>query len=602
MQVKLAALDMYELRKWKKGISYHLGSTIEQKLSKQLKTQRLDDLFERSRSYSMLFNNENSDEEERKSFHQNLFNFLKIKTNMENLTKQLAKWKAILIDVKQKTNKKIVDNKNNKFKSLNKIVNLIEKIILSLEEEIKGFYVKEKLTFDNSSLDIEMQDHSPSNAKHTKDINVIIRELNGIIEDIIYESSKEDFETSTADTSDTQVDLDDSNLNLKPLMLFYDSSEIEVLSSYIEKTFNVENDKILTLPDFDWNKVITTKIDINKDIDSFTKSYIKIFPTIYFNDKNKIDSEILEHEIDIYKNKYVRILRDIENNKVFNLKFGNFTTIQKLILIWGLCIYGNNLNILSELINIFPFSQSITYDNEEIFIKIDKVLQEYNIDFLASNFNNVNMKNSNFYIYYSDPPMLNSTECNFSYNKRMLDYISESKSIVCYEEPVVNLMKQAHHIYSKLFLFENLPIFINPKIKSEVEKAIKEELIKFCSKVEKLNVNNNLKNECLEFLPKAKTTKKQLFSTNTNTSNKNNTAVNKSSSQIMSLLSSSKYDFSVKKYSDEVLDSTKTNIRQDTLEGVSFYSQPSIQKEWENLRTPWYQNNQQFKLKFRKPG
>jgi hypothetical protein len=63
---------------------------------------------------------------------------------------------------------------------------------------------------------------------------------------------------------------------------------------------------------------------------------------------------------------------------------------------------------------------------------------------------------------------------------------------------------------------------------------------------------------------------------------------------------SSKAEFSLKTISDNILDNTKPNIKPEILEGVSFYSFQSIQKEWEILRNPWYQNNTQFKPKFRK--
>lgn len=68
----------------------------------------------------------------------------------------------------------------------------------------------------------------------------------------------------------------------------------------------------------------------------------------------------------------------------------------------------------------------------------------------------------------------------------------------------------------------------------------------------------------------------------------------------MSQLYNGKQDFYLSKMTDKILDETKPNIRQDILEGVAFYSQQSIQREWEILRMPWYQNNTQFKPKFRK--
>jgi len=58
--------------------------------------------------------------------------------------------------------------------------------------------------------------------------------------------------------------------------------------------------------------------------------------------------------------------------------------------------------------------------------------------------------------------------------------------------------------------------------------------------------------------------------------------------------------FSVQNIATEKLNSTKPNNRQNIMEGVSFYSQTMIQKEWDNMRSMWYQNNTQFKPKFRK--
>jgi hypothetical protein len=58
--------------------------------------------------------------------------------------------------------------------------------------------------------------------------------------------------------------------------------------------------------------------------------------------------------------------------------------------------------------------------------------------------------------------------------------------------------------------------------------------------------------------------------------------------------------FSVSKLAEVTLDNTKPNVKHDILEGVAFYSQNSINKEWDTLRSLWYQNNTQFKTKFRK--
>lgn len=71
-------------------------------------------------------------------------------------------------------------------------------------------------------------------------------------------------------------------------------------------------------------------------------------------------------------------------------------------------------------------------------------------------------------------------------------------------------------------------------------------------------------------------------------------------SDLNSQLLNSKSDYNIFKIAEVTLNNTRNNIRYDILEGVAFYSQQSIHREWEILRTPWYQNNINFKPKFRK--
>jgi hypothetical protein len=60
--------------------------------------------------------------------------------------------------------------------------------------------------------------------------------------------------------------------------------------------------------------------------------------------------------------------------------------------------------------------------------------------------------------------------------------------------------------------------------------------------------------------------------------------------------------FNIRNFSTNILENTKPTNKSDILEGVAFYSTTSINREWDILRTPWYQNNIQFKPKFRKHG
>jgi hypothetical protein len=469
-------------------------------------------------------------------------------------------------------------------------------------------------------------------------------------------------------TSNKLFSENDLIMNINPKQLFYDTSSShknsEELKSYLEKVLKVEHEKIDILPNYNYNKILSTPLDLNKDIDNFTKVYFKVFPSIYFNDDYSIDKEILESELDIYKNKYERILKDYEQNKLFNFKFNNFTTLQKLILIWGICTYGSNLHILTEIPNIFTFTKSINYESDEIFIELDKLLSDLNIDLLASNFECLSgtTSKSSPLIYVLDPPMLNSTQCSFYYNKKILNLVKSEKYdkngqmdidgilvgssnvnscnyLKNYSSGSINFnlnnkpcmsqnnlltnlnlnISYNYNNYSRINLIFNSPVFRNPEKKKQVLSNLKEDLKKICIRVESIYENNKINNSKIDY--NSMTRKQQEGNLNVrntvNSTSRKQSHVNGVSlptngntsqvtqndpSNILLSLTNSNFDFSVKKYSDYILDATKPNIRQDTLEGVSFFSQQSIQKEWEILRTPWYQNNIQFKPKFRKPG
>jgi hypothetical protein len=337
------------------------------------------------------------------------------------------------------------------------------------------------------------------------------------------------------------------------------------------------------------------------------------------------------------------------------LKFNNFTTIQKLILIWGICNYGLNLNILSEIPNIFTISKSLNYDSEEIFIYLDKTLDSLNVDLLASNFDTLILNVDNFhtktdhYINNTEPPMLNSTHCNFAYNKILYDFVnnsdaksmnfnlSESNCIFAQYIPSDSQLKerknstksfketfphfnsnsnsnhinpQANSHYSSLGinLIYYCPVLKTPEIKKFMHKSLKENIKKICDLVNEMYNNNNANFYNYQTMTKSVKPHKKVASVMTSTVLNGNNNIQHVSSHIFTLnksdlmhqLNNVNIDFSANDISKIVLEETKPTLSKEILEGVSFYSQNSINREWEYLRNPWYQNNIQFKPKFRK--
>jgi len=158
----------------------------------------------------------------------------------------------------------------------------------------------------------------------------------------------------------------------------------------------------------------------------------------------------VENNIENLKNRYEKLLKEPDLVKLFNFKFEKFTILQKLVSLWGLINYGFAYGtVLSEIPNIFSLTKSITYENEEILNFLNKTLEELKVDSYISSFENIKYlnfdKNNNFsekfflnkslnvnflkknneelnyYIYNLDPPMLNNTNWNFYYNKKIFD-------------------------------------------------------------------------------------------------------------------------------------------------------------------------------------
>lgn len=715
LQVKYMALDMFEERKWKKGIYHVMSNQIATKVKKSNRKKKLDELYKRCMCLYLSMNvNHNladiSMGKENKNMSEQLNTYIKSISNVDYLNKQFTHWKDVLAEIKTKLQKKFGENNLNKAKNFFKVIDLMENMINMQEETVRrineinqreverGMAVeKESGGVTNFLTDIEemdyndrlrqIDDHHYYNEYFEKkfnnlDFNSLSKELNKVIEEIVNEvNNNEEIEIFLGDSISNINDIkipgdvimtnaDVSNLtnisniyssnssllstkpiskspyqelnypNINPKQLFYDGQHITTISkhpdelkSYLEKLLKLESDKIDILPVYDYSSIAGAYIDTNavkKDgltsEEEYTRVFKNVFPPIYFIDNN-YDKMLIESEIDTYKTKYDRVLKETEQLKLFKLKFDNFTIFQKLILLWGICTYGNNLNILSEVPNIFTFSRSLPYDGEEVFIYLDKALEQLNVDLLASNFEVANLmpvtqkknfisqslgylQTSSHYIFNIDPPMLNSSQCNFYYNKKMYDYVNYKTQSInnsdidsCIAPSVMKFRNKGDNAgstgnFSNLNLIHYNPIFRKVEIKQFWYRGLKEDIKKICDKVEHLYIVHQNLLSGINFNTLTKDTANHI-------SNKTGTKLSASSmpirADVLSQLMNSKYDFSAANSSDKALDDTKPNVRQDTLEGVSFYSQQSIQKEWEILRSPWYQNNTQFKPKFRKP-
>jgi hypothetical protein len=630
---------MHEQRKWSIAKSKTLANGVENKVKKNSKKKKLSELYKRSMSLYVAINL-NSDLCDLSmgcggmKVSDGLNSHLKNISNLEYFSEQFNHWKNSISEIESTIQRKFGEKNMKKAENFLRVLTSMKKIISTQESNFNkinnGNMEDVKMSDLNSSYEINPIYSQPySNRLKLDNINIdkIGKEFQSIIEDILKEiQTEEDLfleESKNLDDNsniNNYINIDSASFNedeiiskIKPRQLFYNNCNLsnnpEELKNYLEKSLNIENDKICILPQYDYKKIFGSIVDTNKNIDEYTKIFMKIFPPVYHIDNNYIGTEYLESEIDIYKSKNEKFEKEKSSNRLFNLKFEKFTLLQKLVLVWGLIYFGGNYHIISEIGNIFVFTKSLQYDPEEIYLMLDKILMEFNIDLIASSFESLNRPRTNSQLIYDfDSPIMNSNQCNFIYNEKLTNLIFKHSPLNTYPLNSNIVIKKNDDIRdqknqkSMNFIVDS-PILSQHKI---LQKSLKEELKKVCLRVEK-NYENFLKNlESIDFpsMTRKKETHKSVLKKTSLNENKMQLGRNWDYSGDINIVGKnlkSLSNFSSCNLSDNILDNTKPNLRQETLEGVSFFSQQSIHKEWETLRTPWYQNNVQFKPKFRKP-
>lgn len=552
------ALDFHEERKWKKGMNYVLSNQIAGKVKKNKSMKKLDELYKKCMCLylSMNVNNNITDislGKDNKNMNTRLNTYIKSISDLDYLRDQFDNWKNSLQMLKIKIDKKFGQKNINKAQNFLKVLNLMENMISIQEDTIKRLNeIKERAiqqsikinqtpNFTNFLEDIDEEMRANERFRmnidnnfymeqtNILDLNTVGKEMNQLIEEITnevlnyYEGTDNGMMLSSTNSA-TPGDLSTTSTNImtqdqmyvedlhcqadhdvmsgvNPKQLFYDSKNIsnnpKDLRMYLEKITN--SDKVDILPNYNYKKVSGAEIDVN--LDEFGKVWLKVFPCIFSLDRSK--DMMIDSEIEFYKMKNYRALKDQEHLRLYQHKFENMTSMQKLILFWALCQYGTYMNIICEIPNIFSISKSVNYDPEEINIFLDKALEQLGIDMYASNFENLqfgekNNRNKAMFIYNIDPAMLNSTQCNFIYNRKILNYVHHRTDKV---NRILDETENKHGIstykpYNELnsiSLVYYCPLFKPASIKKLMFKYLYEELKRFCDKFENLyNVQNTM--------------------------------------------------------------------------------------------------------------
>jgi hypothetical protein len=280
--------------------------------------------------------------------------------------------------------------------------------------------------------------------------NEIIEAINP--KQLFYDSNFQELENSLLPKDALEEKTNSANSTIT-----YQKTNFEILKNYLEKFANT--DKIDTLKYYNYNKLQGFAYNENFFYEDFEKTFSNIFRPIVPLETNSEDRMFIESNIDNVKNRYDKILKDPELVKLFNFKFEKFTILQKLVTLWGLVNYGFAYGtVLAEVPNIFSFTKSIAYENDEILNFLNKTLEEFKVDSYISSFENIGYinydrmnnfcdktfqgKKNNFnfvkknneafskFIYNMDPPMLNNTNWDFLYNKKIFQ-MKKAKNEEC---------------------------------------------------------------------------------------------------------------------------------------------------------------------------
>jgi hypothetical protein len=482
VQSKYIALDIFEERKWKKALASILATQCAAK-HKYLKTKKkLDKLYRRCMCMylAMTVNNNMCDVtqgHDNMRIKDDLSNYIKRVSDVEYFQKIFEHWKLALLDIKTQLEKKFGSIK--KAKHFLKVLELMENMIKVQEENIKP----EVANIDFKQIDTEMKNV----------FQEISEELNS---DERFRSTNELIYNNYITVSSD----DDILNNLNPKQIFFNAKEMPNESKEFKTFLEKKNEnlaKVDALPIYNYGKLIGSEVDVNKDINDLETAFNKVFQPLFYTEKSLQDKKLLESEIDIYKTKHDRILKDQENLKLYNLKFEHFTTFQHLTLLWGLLHYGLNKNILADIPNIFTFSRSIAFEPEEIFNNLDTQLyNKYNIDLIVSNVDALKryVKSDSPYIQPLDPPMLNSIHYNFYYNKKVLDYVNYKQvDFMDKTDSEIIILNQVYFTINikknEIISFIDNPIF--QKEKHEIYIKLNKEMIHMIEKIK----NNYIRTE-----------------------------------------------------------------------------------------------------------
>ena len=505
------------------------------------------------------------------------------------------------------------------FKTLHKkITNLLDEISGEINHSI------ETTIYKNNTFDSNKKNNSINNIE-TNSIN----NNNNTIKNYISNNLSNNISTSSSSNSLIKKKEENKNIKNKSeeeiideltgnniftlIFKFGENLTSDDIINYLGKVHNTE--KIEELPTYDYKKIQNEQIDLNSVKYDYENVFFKAFPSIFFNDNSSKNKKLIEKDIIPFKSQTKKKKLTEEEQKEIISKL---TPLQKLVYIWGISLYGKNEFILNDICNMFSFTTNINLDNEDIEFIIDKILDEINVDMLASNFNALTVNTFNNVPNNIESPIHITTTSRFNYNNQLKDFFSGNIKTLTNAKEIEEKYKLPKYSfgtiekkninYNNINFINKNPLFENIQIKQKYNKEVINQIIKYCDEVKEISERNISQYDYYGM--------KEIMKSHNSRENKvndikcydkikiaKNTKLNRTN--VLNDLKSNIEPINVKMTTEKVLTNqslidNRNNERPRIMEVLSFFCNETIDKEWKQLRTTWYQNNSKFNTKYRK--
>ena len=679
-------MDFHEERKRKKTFAFFYANSSKIKIEeKKAKKDAIDALYKNCYTlYSSI--NQGNNLSEFSQENKNTFNDLLKPNNFneyENMKEEIFNWKKQIenLENRLKQLKIKINLEGQNIQTFFDIFDLIKSIINNQEKKLKEMQMSKineepsgmgpfdslsdfanLLKGSNNMISRENKNATIIADKSNINYNKVKKNISEMIKQVVDEFNKKMILIGEADItkSKTNNKNKDSNNNeeinnkmeienmkteeeemdiminkgLNPAKLLLNIQE-EMSQEDLIKSFkaNLEIDNCFILPMYNYDKLLKLKLDLNSVQYDSSNAFFKVFPFIE-NDEKKFAAKKLMSVLETTNNSNPNKKKNLEALKN-NVKYDQFTPLQKLIILYGIFASGNNPSLVNCLLNMYSPTHCVMYNNEEMNFICGKICEEVGIEY-EQNFINIKddeifnfNKNEKYFLNNSQKVDIESslfmTEFNdFKYNDtiREIYKIKDDKKGEEYSKIFHEIKNKDQYKLNSDFNIKNKNISLQKSINlikiltnnsyiknSDIKKKFLNEILQylksFCKKIRQFQEDNTSNFDYFtgENVDKFLGNKRKI-----NDMNYKEIIENKKKkldkNEVLNILrenkSKMKYQcksYSIKEIKKEIIkkeENEDISVKNKILNVINLYNPNNIKNEWEKNRKEWYQNNQRF--------